>query len=169
MSEHVQLLAIFPYIDDLIKALRVLKWNKIDIPAVHSPVPNREIGELMGKSSSPIRYFTLCGCILGVLTGFGLSRYTAWQWEFIVSGKPPVPIVPYVIVAFEFCILFGVLFTVIGMLIQTRLPKWKLPKSYDARVTGDRFSVVVNCPAEKSESVTQMLHDAGAEEIHAVT
>jgi molybdopterin-containing oxidoreductase family membrane subunit len=165
----VQLQAIFPYAEDLLTALRALRGKDIEIPAVHSPFPHPEIAALMRKKDSPVRYITLCGAILGVFTGLGLSVYTAWQWKFVVSGKPPVPMVPYVIEAFEFCILFGVLFNVVGMLLLSRLPKRKLPAYYDARVTEDRFSLLLNCPAAEQELIRQLLHDAGAEEIHALT
>lgn len=168
MKGTVQLQAIFAYLDDVLAALQVLQKKKITVPAVHSPVPNQEIANLTTKKQSPIRFITLCGGILGIMSGFGLSVYTAWQWKFIVSGKPPVPMVPYVIEGFEFCILFGVLFNVTGMLLLSRLPRVKLPGHYDARVTEDRFSILVNCSADEREAISKLLHDAGAEEVHAV-
>jgi hypothetical protein len=169
MGKQVQLQAIFAYSDDLLQALRELREQNIEIPAVHSPVPNPQVGALLGKRPSPIRFITLFGGVFGVLAGFGLSVYTAWQWKFIVSGKPPVPRVPYVIESFEFCILFGVLLNVIGMLFLTRLPKRKLPDYYDARVSEDRFSVLVNCQADAYDSIRKLLLDAGAEEINVIT
>ena len=168
MKDQVQLQAVFTYLDDLLQALRTLREKNVDIPAVHSPVPNREIEELTAKRRSPVRLITLCGGILGIVSGFGLSVYTAWQWKFVVSGKPPVPFVPYVIESFEFCILFGVLFNVIGMLFLSRLPRLKLPAHYDIRVTEDRFSILVNCPGDECGSVRKLLLDNGAEEVHGV-
>jgi len=168
MNDHVQLQAVFAYLDDLLGALRALKERKLDIRAVHSPAPNREIEAFMAEKPSPVRYFTLTGAILGILTGFGLSVYTAWQWKFVVSGKPPVPTVPYVIESFEFCILFGVLLTLAGMLLLGRLPKRSLPAYYDPRVTEDRFSVLVNCPAGEREEIGALLREAGAEEINVI-
>ena len=169
MKESIQLQAIFAFHDDLLSALRTVREKNIVLQAVHSPVRNAEITALTANQGSPVRFITLCGAILGITTGFGLSIYTAWQWKFIVSGKPPVPIVPYVIEAFEFCILFGVLFNVAGMLLLSRLPRRTLPAHYDARVSQDRFSILVNCRPEACESVRKILHDAGAEEIHDIT
>jgi hypothetical protein len=168
MSKQVCLQAIFVYLDDLLGALRALKERKLDIRAVHSPAPNREIGELMEEKPSPIRYFTLAGGILGILTGFGLSVYTAWQWKFVVSGKPPIPTVPYVIESFEFCILLSVFLNLAGVLLLTRLPKRSLPPYYDPRVTEDRFSVLVKCPAAVREEISTLLQKAGAEEINVI-
>jgi Ni/Fe-hydrogenase subunit HybB-like protein len=168
-NQGVQLQAIFVYLDNLLHALRALKAKKFDIRAVHSPAPNREIEALMKERPSLVRYFTLTGGILGILTGFGLSVYTAWQWKFVVSGKPPVPTVPYVIESFEFCILLAVFLNLAGLLLLTRLPKRSLPSYYDPRVTEDRFSVLVSCPAPERDQISTLLHEAGAEEIHVIS
>jgi len=169
MHSHVRLQAIFVYLDDLLRALRSLKDRQLTIHAVHSPVPNHEIAALMADRASPVRYITLAGGILGIVTGFSLSVYTAMQWRFLVSGKPPVPRVPYVIESFEFCILFAVLFNVIGLLLLTRLPRFGLPASYDPRVTEDRYSVLVSCTPAQREEISRLLRENGAEEVNVVS
>jgi hypothetical protein len=165
MNDRKPLLAIFAYLDDLLVAIRAMQGHSIEISDVHSPALNEEITAALGEKRSPVRFFTLCGGILGIITGFGLSVYTAMQWHFIVSGKPPVPRVPYVIESFEFCILLSVCFNLGGMLLLSRLPKFKLPSHYDARCTEDRFSMLVRCPAPRQREISQMLQEAGAEEI----
>lgn len=168
MANQVQLQAIFAYLDDLLQALRALKKKGLAIRAVHSPTPHQEIAALLAEKASPVRYFTLAGAILGIVTGFSLSVYTAMQWRFIVSGKPPVPVVPYVIESFEFCILFAVLCNVLGLLLLTRLPRWRLPVSYDPRVTEDRYLVLVSCEAGAGEAIGRLLLENGAEEVNVV-
>lgn len=168
MADHAHLQGIFAYVDDLLAALGALHERQLTIVAVHSPVPNPKIAALMAPQASPIRLFTLTGGILGIITGFGLSVFTAMQWRFVVSGKPPVPRVPYVIESFEFCILFAVLFTVAGFLLLARLPRFTLPASYDPRVTEDRFSVLVRCSPAEHEAVSRLLHEHGAEEVHVL-
>jgi len=148
--------------------LRSLKNRQLEIRAVHSPTPSHEIAALMADRASPVRAITLAGGILGIVSGFGLSVFTAMQWRFVVSGKPPVPAVPYVIESFEFCILFSVLFNVVGLLLLCRLPRLTLPASYDPRVTEDRFSVLVSCPVAEREEIDRLLQAHGAEEIHVV-
>ena len=168
MANHLQLRAIFVYLDDLLRALRTLKNRQIEIRAVHSPTPSHEIAALMADRASPVRAITLTGGILGIVTGFSLSVFTAMQWRFVVSGKPPVPTVPYVIESFEFCVLFSVLFNVLGLLLLCRLPRLTLPASYDPRVTEDRYSVLVSCPATEQEEMIRSLHENGAEEVDVV-
>lgn len=169
MPSHVQIQAIFVYVDDLLRAVRAIKQRQLTVVSVHSPVQNPEITALMAEGPSPVRYITLAGAILGIVTGFGLSVFTAMQWRFVVSGKPPVPAMPYVIEAFEFCILFAVLSNVMGLLLLSRLPRLTLPASYDPRVTEDRFSVLVGCPAEEQENIRRLLQENGAEEANVVS
>ena len=90
-----------------------------------------------------------------------LSRYTP-------RGKPILAWVPFVVVSFEFAILFGVLFTLTGMLIQTRMPRLKIPGPYDPRFTEDRFGVLIPCSETEREGVIHLLKEAGAEEVRQV-
>lgn len=165
MSSSRQISAVFPYVDDLIEAINALKKRQVTIVDVHSPSCDEEIIAALGEKRSPVRFFTFTGGLLGILTGFGLSVYTAIQWHFIVSGKPPVPRVPYVIESFEFCILLAVFFNLGGMLLLTRLPKMRLPDHYDERCTEDRYSMHVRCPAAFHGEIRQLLEKVGAEEV----
>jgi molybdopterin-containing oxidoreductase family membrane subunit len=159
-------MAIFACLDDLLAAIRSVREQGIEIGDVHSPFFHEEIGAALGSKRSPVRFFTLAGAILGILSGLGLAVYTAVQWHFIVSGKPPVPRVPYVIVAFEFCILLAIFFNLGGMLLLARLPKSKLPAHYDIRLTEDRFGLLVRGPGARQGEIRHLLQEAGAEEIH---
>lgn len=162
------LMGVFAYLDDLVEAVEGLRRSNLDF-LVFSPIPRHEFSEAIPMKASPVRYFTLFGGIFGIISGLALAVYTVLQWKFIVSGKPIVPWVPFVIVAFEFCILLGVLFTVVGMLITTRLPKLQLPDYYDPRFSIDRFGVLVRDTEVKAEEVSRILREAGADEIHEVT
>lgn len=168
MAERTGLLGVFSYLDDLLAALRTFDKHNRPVHAVYSPVPRHEIREALGLKPSSVRYFTLTGGILGLCTGVGLLVYTCLQWKFIVSGKPVVPFVPAVVVGFEFCILLGVLFNLLGMLTRARLPQLRLSSHYDDRFSQNRFGVVVLCTAQEREDVSKVLQEAGAEEIHEV-
>lgn len=169
MARKLELLCIFNYLDDLLIALESMKRESINIKTVYAPTPHHEIGEALGTGGlSSVRYFTLAGGILGILTGIGLTVYTSLEWKFIVSGKPPIPVVTTVIVAFEFCILMAILFNMAGMLIQARMPKVDLPEEYDSRFSGDRFGVLVLCSETERDAVERLMTEAGAEEVHEV-
>ncbi|MHB8808644.1 MAG: DUF3341 domain-containing protein [Desulfobulbaceae bacterium] len=166
MNDTRPVMALFTYLDDLLGAISSLRESGIEIGDVHSPSFSPEIIEVLGMRRSPVRFFTLIGGILGILTGFGLAVFTAMQWHFIVSGKPPVPRVPSVIVSFEFCILLAIFFNLGGMLLLSRLPRRKLPVHYDVRLTEDRYSILLHCPVARQQEIRQLLQAAGAEEIH---
>ncbi len=165
MIENTGLIGIFTYRDCLKSALKALRGKGISIQAVYSPVPLHEVEEVLSAKSSSVRYFTLTGALLGIATGIFLSAYTSLQWNFIVSGKPVVSYVPMVIVAFEFCILLAIIFNLVGMLVNSRLPKLRIPVHYDTRFTEDRFGILVQCTEAEREAVAALLKQAGAEDV----
>lgn len=158
-------MGIFSYLDDFLAALEAVKKGAWKI-TTFSPTARHEIREALGSEPSPVRRFTLFGGIAGIVTGLSLAVYTVLSWKFIVSGKPIVPWIPFVVIAFEFTILLGVLFTLAGLLISARLPKWKLPEHYDPRFSVDRFGIMVSCAKDEQEEVKRLLREAGAEEVH---
>jgi hypothetical protein len=168
MAKQRALLGVYEYLDDLLAALKGFADRSLKVHTVYSPIARHEIFEALNVKPSPIRYFTLTGGILGVCTGVGLLVYTCLQWKFIVSGKPIVPLVPAVVVGFEFCILLGVLFNTFGMLLNTRLPKIRLPEHYDDRFMQDRFGVLVMCAEDELEGLSKIMKEAGAEEVREV-
>jgi hypothetical protein len=168
MAEQRALLGIFEYLDDLLATLGTLKERSLTVDTVYSPIARHEIFDALGLKASPVRRFTLTGGILGVCTGVGLLVYTCLQWKFVVGGKPIVPFVPAVIVGFEFCILLGVLSTALGMLLNAKLPKIRLPEHFDDRFVQDRFGVLVKCSEEEREGLSRMMMEAGAEEVREV-
>jgi hypothetical protein len=96
----------------------------------------------------------------------GLVIYTCLQWKFIVSGKPIIPLIPAVVVGFEFCVLVAILFTFLGLLLNARLPQLRLPDHHDPRFTRDRFGLLVPCAEGERATLAAMLRECGAEEIH---
>ncbi len=162
------LVGVYTYVDDVLKAIKALRARQFNIETVYSPSRSELITEALHMNPSMVRYFTLTGGVLGILSGVGLAVFTAAQWRFIVQGKPPIPAVPYVVEAFEFCILFSVLMNVFGLLNRARLPRSRLPIHYDPRFSRDRYGVVVRCSNGEWEDIRQILSEAGAEEINDI-
>ena len=133
------LMGIFTYLDDLLGALKALKGTGLEF-TVFAPSASEEIKEVLQERPSPVRYYTLCGSLFGLFSGFALAVYTVIQWKFIVSGKPIIPWIPFVIIGFEFLILFGVLISFFGMLIHSRLPASLQPALARLVRLGGRFA-----------------------------
>lgn len=169
MAKKHTLMGIFSRIDEVAEALKFLREAAIKVDIVYSPVPSLKISHTLGLTPSPVRYFTLGGGIAGMIIGFGLSIYAGLKWNFIVSGKPVIALIPFFVEGFEFTILFGVLATVAGMLIYNRMPKLRLPPHYDPRFTQDKFGILVRCSDAEREGTISALQKAGAEEIRDIT
>jgi len=158
----------FRYLDELLVALKKARDSGISVDTVFSPVPRHEIAEALKMRPSPVRFFTLTGGVLGILTAIALVVYSAAQWNFIVSGKPAIPAVPTVIVAFEFCILFSVLFTLGALLFKGRLPRVRPLPAYDERFSGELFGVLLAPSESQREPAVMLLRESGAEEVHDI-
>lgn len=162
-------LGVFSYLDDVLAAIGAARKTQLRVQTVYSPTSRHEITEALGLGPlSKVRYFTLTGAILGILTGIVLSVYTSLEWELVVSGKPVIPVVTTVIVSFELCILMAILFNLVGMLIQSRMPALRLPPDYDPRFSVDQFGVVVACDEGSRAEAARILRESGAEEVHEV-
>jgi Ni/Fe-hydrogenase subunit HybB-like protein len=159
-------LAIFSDPQQLISAVERLRDTIFTKFEVYSPTRLHALEQLTGRHFSPVRFWTLIGALIGVISGFGLAIGSALVEKLIVGGKHPIEIVPYCIVGFEGLILSGSIFNLIGMLIHSRLGIARLPAYYHPRFSSDRFGVFVSCTPEEAQAVSVVLSAAQPEEIH---
>lgn len=89
---------------------------------VITPFGVPEVGEILPRKRSNVRFFALLGAASGTLTGFAFTILTSLSWPLIVGGKPIVSLPPFLIIAFALTILFGALSTFAGFLLLARLP-----------------------------------------------
>jgi hypothetical protein len=167
MLQH-KVMGIFSYPDSLLAALRAAGKMQMKVASVFSPIPHHEIDKVLGSKVSPMRYATLFGGLVGILSGVGLAVYAHLRWNLLTSGKPVLAWLPFCVVAFEFCILFGFLSTLVTMLVANRMPRFRLPSYYDPRFSKDRFGLLLSCAEGQREQAVKILKDSGAEEVHEV-
>ncbi len=159
-------LGIYSHIDTLIDSLKALKSEGFANIRVFSPVPSHEIEEIIGEPESPVRFFTLCGALLGGASGVALTVFTASDWPIQVSAKPVVSIMPFTIIIFELTILIGALSTLMGLLVNSLLRKRSPVTMYDPRLSDDKFGLMVVCSDDKKgETVRDIMLSGGAEEV----
>ena len=163
MQAKRSVLGLFPDENKTVTAIDALEASRWEVDRVHSPFPSHKIFDALKLKTSPVGLFTLTGGILGFFTGFFLAIYTSVQWNLIVWGKPILAWFPFVIVGFEFTVLFSVFGNVIGLLIQTRLPDYKGLEQYDPRCSADHFGIVVSCEQEDREKVVEFFANQGGE------
>ena len=163
MPVRKHILGSFRDEDQAVLAIEALKQTPWKLHRAHSPFPNPRIEEAIKLKKSRVGYFTLAGGIIGFFTGFALAIYTAVQWNLIVSGKPIVAIIPFLIVGFEFTVLFAVFGNIVGLLTQARLPEYETLKEYDPRFSGEHFGIVASCDEGQQQELMAFLKGRGGE------
>jgi hypothetical protein len=162
MSDTKQgILASFDYLDSAVEAIEALRkagFKRKSIQAF-APVPEHDLEHALGYGQSPVRVFALVGALTGTATGFALSIFTSMSWPLVVGGKPIVSIPAFIIIAFELTILFGALSTVVGLFINTRLPRLKPLVVYDPEFSAGRFGVYVSASSDRVGEARKILVD----------
>ncbi len=164
MSDNsISIMGLFTDEDRTVSAIRGLKNTSWSLERVHSPFPSHKIMDALNLKKSPVGWFTLVGGIIGFFTGFALAIFTSVRWDLIVSGKPIVPIVPFIIVGFEFTILFSVFGNIVGLITQSKLPDYRERRRYDPRCSGGHFGVIARCPQNQQTELRNFFRGKGAE------
>ena len=162
-TDRTSIMGIFTTEDQAASAIRELRASSYQVERVHSPIPSHVIADALKLPKSKVGWFTLAGGITGFFTGFLLAAFTATRWSMIVSGKPVVALVPFVIVGFEFTILFAVFGNVLGLISQARLPRFGVSESYDPIFSGDRFGVLASCRSSEQGGLFELFKSQGAQ------
>lgn len=157
------IMGLFKDEDQVVAAINDLKQSSYKFIRVNIPFPSHKIMDALKLKKSMVGWFTLGGGIFGFLGGFALAIYTATQWDLIVSGKPIVAIVPFVVVGFEATILCAVFGNILGLLTQGRLPSFKGLKYYDPRCSGEHFGILASCAAEQEDGLKNFFRQQGGE------
>jgi hypothetical protein len=163
MPRKRHIMGLFKNEDSVVTAIDALKQSSYKFVRVNTPIPSHKIMDALNLKKSWVGWFTLCGGILGFIGGFALAIFTATRWNLIVSGKPIIAIIPFVIVGFEATILFSVFGNVIGLLTQTRLPSYRWLRYYDPRCSGEHFGVLAACEVGQENGLKDFFQKQGAE------
>lgn len=142
-----------------IRDIRATAWR---LRSVHGPFPSRDISEALAVKKTPVGWFSLAGGLIGLLAGYLLASLTAGRWDLIVGGKPVLAFIPFLIVGFEFAVLFSVLGNVLGFILLARLPAYKDLPGYATECSGRHFGVAVGCETWEREAVRTFFASRGA-------
>lgn len=159
------ILAVFPAMDLLLKAIHELKGKKHEQFLVYAPVPHHDIEHALHRPKSPVRVYTLVGALTGFCAGWALTIGSVMHYPLIVGGKPLISVPPFGVIAYILTILFGSLSTMIGFLVNARLPQLRLAAAYDERLSSDHFGVQVFGNAEILKQWEKRMKKIGAVEV----
>lgn len=164
MSTTPGVLGIFSHLDTLIDGIHHFQKQGRKQLKVFSPAPLHQIEHALDEGVSPVRRFTLAGGLLGASFGYLFTSFVSLDWILPTSGKPIVSLVAYTVIAFELTILFGSIFTLFGIVLNSKLFR-KRKTLYDDRFTDDKFGIFIPCGKSDYEGISQALKECGAEEV----
>jgi len=127
-----------------------------------APYPEGAFGERHHRHH--LYVFPFIGAICGLTAGIILTSATQLAYPLVTGGKPILSLPPMAIVTYEGTMLGAILFTVLGILFESRLPRARLGL-YDDRITEGYIGVLVNCESEQMDRVEQALTQAGAVDV----
>lgn len=166
MASHA--IGLFGSPEAAISAAGKVKDQGLGTPDIMSPIPLEGVEEVLGEKKSVIKRFTLFGGISGALSGFALAAGTAAIYLHPTGGRPIITMPPFLIITYEMTILFGILFTVIGFFISSRLPAIR-NRVYVPETGVDKYGVAVACDdATQFQRAADVLRQAGAEDVREV-
>ena len=128
-----------------------------------TPYPEGAFGEYVPQHR--LFRYPAFGAIIGFTLSVFLTSVTQLAYPMVTGGKPILSIFAMLIIMYEMTMLAGVIATVVGIVIESRLPNMK-PGIYDTRITEGWIGVVVTFDDDsKVADAEGVLNKAGAMEI----
>ncbi len=164
----------FDKVDELLAAARQVRdagYTKWD---VHTPFVIHGLDAAMGVRPTKLPFLVFAGGLTGTAVGIGLQWFTnAFDYPFLISGKPTFSLPANIPVAFETTILLAALSALVGMLAFNRLPQLFHPLHTSRRfkrATDDRFFISVEAadPLFDRERTRALLVSLGGSEVEEV-
>jgi hypothetical protein len=160
------LLGIFSSADDAASAVEGLHSREFDESEVEilsgTPYPEGAFGEK--PTSHRLYVFPFIGAAIGLTVAILLTAGTQVSFPLVTGGKPILSIPPMAIIAYEGTMLGAIIFTVLGIIFESRLPRPKMG-IYDERITEGFVGIVVTSTEDRIGAAREVLRTAGAEDI----
>ena len=127
-----------------------------------APYPEGAFGEREEKHR--LYLFPFIGALLGLTSGILLTSMTQMAYPLVTGGKPILSLPPMAVVSYEGTMLGAILFTVLGIIFESRLPRLKMGL-YDTRITEGYIGVLVQAEEDQHDRLSGVLTQAGAVDI----
>ena len=122
---------------------------------------------LVPDKPTKLRNWALSGAAAGFVGGASLASITALNYPLVKGGMPIVAPWTVGLITYETTMLGAVLATLVGLLVELRLPNLKtLP--YDPSVVDGGVVLAVACPDNTRGSVENAVSAAGATRVNWV-
>jgi len=127
-----------------------------------APYPEGAFGEREEKHK--VYVFPFIGALLGLTSALLLTTMTQVAYPMVTGGKPIISLPPMAVISYEGTMLGAILFTVLGIIFESRLPNLK-KGLYDTRITEGYIGVLVNAEQTQHDRVANVLNQAGAVDV----
>lgn len=128
----------------------------------NAPYPEGAFGH--DHSTSRLGLWPVVGATCGFAVGLLITGGTQVVYPMVTDGKPLFSIPPMVIIMYEGTMLAAVIFTVLGAIFESRLPRF-VRDVYDTRITDGYIGILVHSPEERVNSAVEALRATGAEDV----
>lgn len=161
-----QMLALFSDDQEAANATEALEQagygnDNFDI-LTDAPYPEGAFGERETKHK--LYVFPFVGALLGLSVAFLLTTATQIAYPLVTGGKPILSIPPMLIISYEGMMLGAIIFTVIGIFFESRVPNLRAGL-YDPRITEGYVGITVEVAEDRLNAVEQLFRRAGAEDV----
>ena len=127
-----------------------------------TPYPEGTFGE--EEPVHKLYRYPLVGAACGFIVALLLTTGTQIAFPLVAGGKPLLSIPPMAIIMYEGTMLGAILFTVFGILVESRLPRLFMG-AYDTRITEGYIGITVTTSPERIGEAEDVLNKAGADEV----
>ena len=127
-----------------------------------TPYPEGAFGEHVPQHR--LFRFPAFGAIIGFTLALFLTAATQIAYPLVTGGKPILSVFAMLVILYEMSMLSAVISTVVGIVIESRLPNIN-PGIYDNRITEGLIGVVITTDDDMTDTAIDALNGAGAMEI----
>ena len=127
-----------------------------------TPYPEGAFGEQPSRIS--LYVFPLIGAAIGLSVALLLTAGTQLAYPLVTGGKPVLAIPPMFIISYEGTMLGAILFTILGVIFESRLPRFKVGL-YDRRITEGYVGLLANVDEDRVEQLQTALEEAKAVDV----
>jgi len=167
MSDRTTYLAVFKEFDPASEGIEKLRDLGIgdDYMNVISGVPIKNT--ILGRPEA-ITYVSrigMFGAVMGMLGGLFFVYGSAWLYPLHVGGQSVFPVPVGIIITFELTMLGLMLFSFIGMFVDSGFPSYT-PKQYIPEVSDGAIAILFSCSDQEKAKIVDALMKVGAESVN---
>ncbi|MEE4273987.1 MAG: DUF3341 domain-containing protein [Thermoanaerobaculales bacterium] len=168
------LVADFDKIDEFLDAVRKVREAGFTEWDTHTPFVIHGLDAAMGIKPTKLPFLVFGAGLTGCAAGIGLQWFTnAFDYPFLISGKPLFSLPANIPVAFEMTILFSAIAALVGMLAFNGLPRLSHPlhgSRLMKRATDDRFLISIEASDPNFDHIEtrELLQSLGPLNVEAV-